>query len=107
MPRQTLQTTYPDIRLLVKDLRSLLASIPDTELVEVQGQYTQGFTLRLARKPRAVELVACVNARAPGTVTGFGQAVEFVWEAAGARVLRIDGLSVGSTPYVFTFRITY
>ena len=102
-----LRPSYADTAQLVRDLKAIFDAVPATQLFELSGLYYEGLTLALHVAPTAIELIRCVNARAPGTTTGHGTAVEFLWTASGARILRIDGLTPSSTSYVFTFRLTY
>lgn len=106
-PRLPLKPSYQDLAGFVKDMRELLAQIPDQRPVEFTGQYIEGFTLKLPTAPKAIELVRCTIPNRPGQLTNHGSTVEWTWTAAGARIDRIEGLTVGTTIYDLLFRVTY
>jgi hypothetical protein len=105
--RLPFQSDYPTIGDLVDDLKTIFAPTPNDEIRTITAQYIDGLTLALPKMPIAIELINCVRGKSPGVPTGFGSAVEWIWTGAGARILRIEGLSVGETTYTLTIRVTY
>lgn len=100
--------TAADIQTLANGIATRLDGQPTVLLAEFDALYAEPMYLALPSNPIGLECIRVRETKAQEEVVVSGSAVFWVWNATRAKILSIDGMSVGSGAlYTFTFRATF
>jgi hypothetical protein len=94
-----------DVGELVRDLKAKFANIVPRKIVEVTQLYAEPMYISLDHNPIAIDCLRVRQQNAQETPVLAGRAVHWVWDSTRAKVNSIDGMTPGSTNYIFTFEL--
>jgi hypothetical protein len=94
-----------DLGELARDLLAKFATIPLRKIVEVTQLYAEPMYLAADHNPTAITCLRVRQQNSQEAPVLSGAAVHWVWDSNRAKINSIDGMTPGSTNYIFTFEL--